>query len=54
MASLRCMSFNFRGWNSGLITLKSLIDSFDVCFVQEHWLISNDLYKLNNMSSVLV
>ena len=51
MASLRCMSFNCRGWNSGLITLKSLIDSFDVCFVQEHWLISNHLYKLNDMSS---
>ena len=51
MASLHCMSFNCRGWNSDLITLRSLVDSFDACFVQEHWLISNYLYKLNdNMS----
>ena len=51
MASLHCMSFNCRGWNSALITLKSLVDSFDVCFVQEHWLTSGHLYKLNDMSS---
>ena len=36
MASLRC-TFNCRGWNSGISTLKYYVDSLDLCFVQEHW-----------------
>ena len=51
MALLRLMSYNCRGWNSGVITLNSLIDSYDVCFVQEHWLISNRLHKIHEISS---
>ena len=51
MAPLRLMSYNCRGWNSGVITLNSLIDSYDVCFVQEHWLISNRLHKIHEISS---
>jgi hypothetical protein len=44
------MSYNCRGWNSGVITLNSLIN---VCFVQEHWLISNHLHKINKISSAV-
>ena len=51
MGPLRCISYNCRGWNSGLITLRSLVDSFDVCFLQEHWLISNHLHRVNEFSS---
>ena len=51
MAVLRCCSYNCRGWNSGVITLNSFIDSLDICFVQEHWLASNLLHKVGDVSS---
>ena len=51
MAVLRCCSYNCRGWNSGVITLNSFIDSLDICFLQEHWLTSNLLYKVGDISS---
>jgi len=47
MASLRCLTYNCRGWNSGKQTLWDLIDSLDLCFIQEHWLLSDQLYVLN-------
>ena len=30
MAPLRCCSFNCRGWNSGSLFLRDVIDSFDL------------------------
>ena len=30
-----------RGWNSGFSTLRNLIDSLDLCFIQEHWLLGD-------------
>ena len=51
MASLRCCTFNCRGWNTGYLTLKTLIDSLDLCFVQEHWLLNDHLYKIGEISS---
>ena len=36
MAALRCCSYNCRGWNSGSVFLRDFLDSFDLCFVQEH------------------
>ena len=55
MAALRCCSFNCRGWNSGSVFLKEYLDSFDLCFVQEHWLHSDHLDKINsNFLSVSV
>ena len=51
MASLRCCSFNCRGWNSGVITLKNYIDSLDLCFIQEHWLHSDHLNQVRDISS---
>ena len=43
MSSLRCCTFNCRGWNSGYVTLKYIIDSLDICFIQEHWLLKDKL-----------
>ena len=51
MAPFRCCTFNCRGWNNGLLSLRGLIDSFDLCFIQEHWLHRDHLYKINNVSS---
>ena len=43
MAQLKSCSFNCRGWNNGVLTLKNFIDSLDLCFVQEHWLLNDHL-----------
>ena len=50
MAPLRCCSFNCRGWNNGKITLKNYVDSIDLCFVQEHWLLRDCLNLVNEIS----
>ena len=50
MFPLRCCSFNCRGWNSGYLTLKNQIDSFDLCFVQEQWLHHDQLHKIREIS----
>ena len=39
--------YNCRGWNSGGLTLQHLVSSCDVCFIQEHWLHTDQLHKLN-------
>ena len=48
MAGLTCLTFNCRGWNSGSLTLLNHINSCDLCFLQEHWLFSDQLHKLSN------
>ena len=47
MAPLQCLTFNCRGWTSGKQTLHTLIGSLDLCFIQEHWLLHDQLYVLN-------
>ena len=47
MPPLRCLSYNCRGWNSGSLTLQNLVSSCDVCFMQEHWLHTDQLHKFN-------
>ena len=51
MAQLKCCSFNCRGWNNGILTLKHYINSLDLCFIQEHWLLSDQLHLINTISS---
>ena len=51
MAQLRTCPFNCRGWNNGLTTLSHFIDSVDLCFLQEHWLLRDQLHLINNISS---
>ena len=50
MANLRCCTFNCRGWNSGYLSIKIFIDSLDICFIQEHWLLSDQLNKVRDVS----
>ena len=47
MAPLRCCSFNYRGWNSGKLTLTN---SLDLCFIQEHWLFYDHLSDVSEIS----
>ena len=36
-----------RGWNSGRTLINDLSDHFDLCFVQEHWLLNSQLDSLS-------
>ena len=45
--SLRLVSYNCRGWNSGQHTVCDLLQSCDVCLIQEHWLLHEQLSLLN-------
>ena len=47
MAPLRCCSYNCRGWNTGVIFLKNILNSIDVCFLQEHWLIPEQFNQID-------
>ena len=51
MAQIRSCSFNCRGWNNGILTLKHFIDSLDLCIIQEHWLLNDHLHRINAFSS---
>ena len=44
------VTYNCRGWNSGLHVLPDILDSCDICFLQEHWLLEDQLYELNNIN----
>ena len=47
MALLQCLTFNCRGWTSGKQTLHNLIGFLDLCFIQEHWLLHDQLYEFH-------
>jgi len=42
--------YNMHGFNQGCAMLLDLSLSFDVIFGQEHWLSTDQLYKLNAMT----
>lgn len=48
-SGLRVTSYNLHGFNQGQHYLLQLCNSEDIIFVQEHWLIPNELDKLNNL-----
>ena len=50
MAPLKCCSFNCRGWNNGKLSLINFINSLDLCFIQEHWLLSDHLNDVCDIS----
>ena len=44
---LRLVSYNCRGWNSGVRFIRDIAPTVDVCLIQEHWLFSHQLALLN-------
>ena len=48
---LKICSFNMHGFNSGLSLAKILCSDYDLIFLQEHWLLKQDLYKLDMIDS---
>ncbi len=45
--SLRLVSYNCRGWNSGQLAEHDLLKSCDICMIQEHWLLREQLNLLD-------
>ena len=45
--SIRLVSYNCRGWNSGVTFLRDYSTVFDLCFLQEHWLFQSQLALLD-------
>ena len=43
---LRLVSFNCRGWHNARSTVANLLDSHDICLIQEHWLF-NEHFNFN-------
>ena len=46
--ALKCFTYNCRGWNNGSATICDFIDLFDLCFIQEHWLLTDQLPLLSS------
>ncbi len=44
---LSLVSFNCKGFNNGLSYIPAFLDSFDIILLQEHWLSTSELNKLN-------
>mgnify|MGYP003390427966 FL=1 len=47
-------SFNCRSLKSSIIELRELCDISDFVFVQEHWLLPNELGQINNIHSKFI
>ena len=43
---LKVVSYNCRGWKSGSSYVRSLLQFCDICLVQEHWLLHENLDSL--------
>ena len=41
------VTYNCRGWSSGQTALRDLLKSLDICLIQEHWLLHDQLRLLN-------
>ena len=50
---IHIVSYNCRGWNSGQIAVCELLQSCDICLIQEHWLFHDQLNLLNIDSNLL-
>ena len=46
-SDIRVVSYNCRGWKSGSPFVDSFLNKFDVCFIQEHWLLNEQLSALD-------
>ncbi len=45
--ALRLVSYNCRGWYSGQPAVRDLLKSCDICMIQEHWLLREQLNVLD-------
>ena len=52
--TLRCITFNCRGWNNGKSSILDLLPWLIVIFIQEHWLSHDQLCVISDISSDFV
>ena len=45
-------SYNMHGFNCGVSYVKSLCENYDIIFLQEHWLLSCNLFKLEEIDKI--
>ena len=50
-ANLRIGSFNMHGFDASVNYIKQLLVNLDILFIQEHWLMSDSLYKFECINS---
>ncbi len=48
--SICCLSY---GWNNGSLLLRDIMNSFDLCLIQERWLFDEQLFNMNIDSDFL-
>jgi exonuclease III len=48
---IKLCSYNMHGFSNGLNMVKTLCQSYDIVLLQEHWLITNNLHKFNDIDS---
>jgi len=53
MEPILVISYNLRGFNQGFTVLKDVVQTSDILFIQEHWLSSDRLCKLDISSDFL-
>ena len=51
LSDLRLASFNCKGLSNGRSIISDLLQSHDICLIQEHWLFSDHLKQLNSINS---
>jgi len=51
LSDLRLASFNCNGLSNGRPIIFDLLQSHDICLIQEHWLFSDHLKQLNSINS---
>lgn len=54
MASLRCISYNMHGFCQGYPAVHELCKTHNIILLQEHWLSSVDIGRLNDVNSNFV
>ncbi len=51
--TLRLVSYNCKGWHNGSLLVSDLLKSCDICLVQRHWLLKEQLHNLSIDSDFL-
>src|SRR5271163_2521657 len=49
--SIKICSYNMHGYNNGVSTVRDLCLNYDIILLQEHWLLKDCLYKIDNINN---
>ena len=51
MSNIKICSYNMHGFNNGVSIEKSLCKTHDIILLQEHWLLTSNLYKIDQIDN---